>query len=76
MKLERVLNRYPAVRRSLRKIYDKLNEHRNHEDKISDLARRRLQKFYEPCNRELYDLLKQKVPHARLPDWIAGAKDG
>jgi hypothetical protein len=75
MKLERVLNRYPAVRRSLRKIYDKLNERRNHEDKISELARRRLQKFYEPCNRELYDLLKQKVPHARLPDWIAGAKD-
>jgi hypothetical protein len=75
MKLERTLNRYPAVRRALRQIYDKLNERKDHEDQISELARLRLQKFYEPHNRELYVLLKQHVPRARLPEWIASAKD-
>ena len=76
MKLERTLNRYPAVRSSLRQIYNKVNERRNHENQISELARRRLQKFYEPHNRELYVLLKQKVPNARLPEWIISAGDG
>jgi hypothetical protein len=75
-KLERVLNHYPAVRNSLRQIYNKVNERRNQGEQISELARLRLQKFYEPYNRELYVLLKQKVPHARLPDWIVSARDG
>jgi len=76
MKLERMLNRYPAGRRSLRKIYNKFNERRNQGDQISELARQRLQKFYEPYNRELYVLLKQQVPNARLPEWIMSARDG
>jgi len=74
IKLESALNHYPEVRRSLRKIYDKINERRNQREQISELARRRLQKFYEPHNRELYALLKQKVPHASLPEWIMSAR--
>jgi hypothetical protein len=75
MKLERALNHYPAVRMSLRQIYNKINERRNQGEQISDLARQRLQEFYEPYNRELYVLLKQQVPNARLPEWIASARD-
>jgi hypothetical protein len=75
MKLEWTLNRYPAVRRLLRQIYDKVNERKDHDVQISELARRRLQKFYEPHNHELYALLKQHVPHARLPVWVASANE-
>jgi hypothetical protein len=75
MKLERTLNRYPAVRSSLRQIYDKVNERKDHKDQISELAWRQLQKFYEPYNRELYALLKHQVPHARLPEWLARADE-
>jgi len=76
MKLERVLNHYPAVRRSLRQIYNKVNESRNQGEQISKLARQRLQEFYEPHNRDLYILLKQHVPNARLPEWITIVSDG
>jgi len=75
MKLERTLNRYPAVRSSLRQIYNMVNERRNQGEQISELARRRLQEFYEPHNRELYVLLKQQVRHASLPEWIMSARD-
>jgi hypothetical protein len=75
-KLEKVLNRYPVVRRLLRQIYNRVNERRNQGEQISEFARQRLQEFYEPYNRELYDLLKQKVPHARLPEWIMSARGG
>ena len=70
LKLERTLNRYPAVRRGIRQIYDTVNTSRDEGEHISEHARRRLQKFYDPCNRELYALLKEQVPHARLPEWI------
>jgi len=75
MKLESVLNRYPAARSSLRQIYNKVNERGDQGEQISELARRRLQKFYEPHNRELYAMLKQHIPQYKLPEWIVSSRD-
>jgi hypothetical protein len=75
VKLERTLNCYPTVRRAMRGVYHMVNERKPHQDQISEFARRRLQKFYEPYNRELYALLKHQVPHARLPEWLPRADE-
>lgn len=75
LKLERTLNRYPAVRRRLREIYNMLNEHKGNSETVSEWARERLCQFYESHNRDLFLLLKPYVPKERMPRWVRGGRD-
>lgn len=75
MRLERWLNRYPAVRRTVRDLYTAINEQRNEDDRLSDHARRRLQEVYEPYNGELAALLARWTSDAAMPAWIVSTRD-
>lgn len=67
-KLEPVLNKFPNVRSSLRKIHSKVNQVEKREVE-GEHARYCLSKYYQPFNLELRSYLTNNAVND-LPDWL------
>jgi hypothetical protein len=68
--MERFLNRYPKIRRTMRDIYNRICEASVSQSALPKDAEMRLKKFYGPYNRELYFLLKQNYSGLDCPEWL------
>jgi len=67
---ERWLNRIPAVRRSLRDVYNFINEKRNVVAASEPDGSKQLRAYFVDHNRALGELLRKTYPATRLPEWI------
>ena len=68
--LEPFLNRYPAIRRGVRQMYDFVNVDEKKTIPFSAEAVRRLDKYFRPWNDRLYKLLIDSYPDKQLPRWL------
>ena len=69
-RLEPLLNRFPAVRRAARRIYDTINVQPRQDIAISETTRQQLDEFFAPWNEKLADWISETYPEKPLPDWL------
>ena len=72
---EPALNRYPALRRSLRNIYNQFNEAKSNKETPSAESMELLYDLYRPHNLELRNLLHQYGYTDNMPAWLASESD-
>jgi len=70
LKFEIFFNQYPSIRNQLRLFYHSLCAAPVKNYEITESHKMKLNEFYEPHNRNLSHLLKQKYPNLRLPSWL------
>jgi hypothetical protein len=68
--LEPFLNRFPSVRRTVRRLYDAVNVDRAADIAVSRVAVGALERFFEPANAELAELMRSCYPGQPLPKWL------
>jgi hypothetical protein len=71
---EKFLNRYPAIRRGIRVVYNKICETTPHQNMLSGDIKVRIDDFYAGHNQKLYYLLHKNYPDLDLPKWLITAK--
>ena len=69
-RLEPLLNRFPALRRGARHVYDMINVQRRKDLSISDSARQQLDEFFAPWNARLAEWMTATYPGKPLPGWL------
>ena len=70
MKFEVFFNRHSLIRNLIRSTYHSFCEAQESGPETDESDIRQLERFYEPYNRELCSLLKQKYPDLILPYWL------
>lgn len=71
---EPVLNYTPALRGGLRKVHHLINSGRRGKPPYSESTREALKLFYDPPNRELFDLLEDWPSKGAVPNWLLPGK--
>lgn len=71
--LEPMLNRFPAVRRGARHLYDLVNVDNSRSVEFTSIARDELDKYFEPWNASLRTLMVKTYPGKELPDWLSSS---
>ena len=69
--VEPVFNRYPSLRRSVRALYNWLNEQPDEGVQTHEAAERRLTAFYASHNAALKNLIADQLPVSSLPRWVS-----
>lgn len=72
LKAERLLNRAPMVRRSIRDLYNFVNE-RPDDTRVSAMTQSQLRSFYDAHNNDLCRLLREVMGYTVLPEWLTSA---